>query len=212
MSLQTQKIQLVMDLRKRGIRNTAVLEAIETTPRNLFVPDTFRDQAWLDQSLPIACGQTISQPFVVAFMTQQLEPGERCKVLEVGTGSGYQTAILSKLCRRVYTVERYRSLLKAAEARFARLGLRNITSMTADGYKGWPQQAPFDRIIVTAGAPEIPPALLDQLAVGGIMVIPVDSGDNTQELVKVVRRENGFDENALMPVRFVPLVEGIARG
>ena len=210
-SNQNHIIRLIMELRNRGIRDTAVLAAIETTPRELFVPETFRDQAWLDQSLPISSGQTISQPFVVGYMTEQLGLDDRSKVLEIGTGSGYQTAILSKLCRRVYSIERYRSLLQEAEKRFEKLGLRNITTMTADGYRGWPQQAPFSQIIVTAAAPHIPDSLKQQLAIGGTMVLPVDAGNNHQALVKVTRSDKGFEEEELLPVRFVPLVKGIAR-
>ena len=147
-----QKIELVMGLRAAGIRDTRVLAAIETVPREMFVPDAFKDLAYADQALPIECGQTLSQPFIVAFMTDRLKVGERMKVLEIGTGSGYQTAILAQLCRRVYTMERYRTLMKQAETRFKELRLANVTTVLGDGGKGWPAQAPFDRIIVTAAA------------------------------------------------------------
>src|SRR6185437_14643755 len=149
-----------------------VLGAIEKTPRELFVPGSFEDQAWENIALPIDSGQTISQPYVVALMTERLQIGDRDKVLEIGTGSGYQTAILSRLARRVYTVERHRGLLREAERRFSALRLGNIISRFGDGFKGWAEQAPFDRIIVTAAAPEVPTALLGQLSPGGILVMP----------------------------------------
>lgn len=203
--------QLVMSLREQGVTDTRVLEAIEKTPRDLFVPQSFADQSWADRALPISCGQTISQPTIVGIMTDRLELGPRQKVLEIGTGSGYQTAILARLCRRVYTIERYRSLLEEAELRFRRLGISNITSMVGDGHKGWPAQAPFERIIVTAAPKEPPPALLEQLAVGGIMVIPLDAGRGGQELVRITRTAEGFEREHLLDVRFVPLVEGLPR-
>jgi protein-L-isoaspartate(D-aspartate) O-methyltransferase len=207
-----QKIELVMSLRSRGIRDTRVLEAIETVPRENFVPEAFQDLAYADQALPIECGQTLSQPFIVAFMTDRLKVGDRMKVLEVGTGSGYQTAILSQLCRRVYTIERYRTLLKSAEARFSELRLANITTLLGDGSKGWPQQAPFERIIVTAAAPKLPRKLLEQLAIGGVIIVPVEVSPGKQEILRITRTGDDFVRESLMPVRFVPLVEGIARG
>ena len=207
-----QKIELVMSLRAAGIRDTRVLAAIETVPREMFVPDAFKDLAYADQALPIECGQTLSQPFIVAFMTDRLKVGERMKVLEVGTGSGYQTAILAQLCRRVYTMERYRTLMKQAETRFKELRLANVTTVLGDGGKGWPAQAPFDRIIVTAAAKKLPRNLLEQLAVGGIMVIPVEVSPGRQELLRITRTDDGFERESLLPVRFVPLVEGIAKG
>jgi protein-L-isoaspartate(D-aspartate) O-methyltransferase len=207
-----QKIELVMSLRAAGIRDTRVLAAIETVPREMFVPDAFKDLAYADQALPIECGQTLSQPFIVAFMTDRLKVGERMKVLEVGTGSGYQTAILAQLCRRAYTMERYRTLMKQAEARFKELRLAKVTTVLGDGGKGWPAQAPFDRIIVTAAAKKLPRKLLEQLAVGGIMVIPVEVSPGRQELLRITRTDDGFERESLMPVRFVPLVEGIAKG
>jgi protein-L-isoaspartate(D-aspartate) O-methyltransferase len=205
------KIELIMSLRNQGIRDQRILEAIERTPREMFLGPPFQTMAYADQALPIACGQTISQPYVVAYMTDRLKLNDRCKVLEIGTGSGYQTAILSPLCRRVYTIERYRMLAKEAEARFKALGLPNVTQMVGDGYKGWPKQAPFDRIIVTAAAREVPPPLADQLAMGGTMVIPLESAPMMQELVRITRDEQGFAQERLLPVRFVPLVEGVAR-
>ncbi|MGE4246021.1 MAG: protein-L-isoaspartate(D-aspartate) O-methyltransferase [Parvibaculaceae bacterium] len=205
------KAKLIMDLRNQGVRDRRVLESIERVPREMFLPPELAAEAYADHALPIACGQTISQPFVVAFMTDRMKLDDRMKVLEIGTGSGYQTAILSKLCRRVYTIERYRTLLRAAEERFRELRLANITTLAGDGMKGWPAQAPFERIIVTAAAKEIPEALLEQLAVGGIMIIPVDVSDDRQELKRVTRDEKGYEFESLMPVRFVPLVSGLAR-
>lgn len=211
--LEAGKIRLVMALRRQGIRDARVLAAIERVPREIFVTGAFQEQAYDDHALPIECGQTISQPYVVAFMTEKLAVGERMKVLEVGTGSGYQAAVLSQLCRRVYTIERYRTLLDDAVKRFAILGFHNVTAKVGDGAKGWPEQAPFDRIIVTAAAPEIPLELVEQLKIGGIMVVPVDvdGGRSGQQLVRLTREETGIKREDLLPVRFVPLVEGIAR-
>jgi protein-L-isoaspartate(D-aspartate) O-methyltransferase len=204
------KIRLIMELRQSGISDTRVLSAIERVPREHFVLANFSDQAYENTALPIDQGQTISQPYVVAFMTQALELGERMKVLEIGTGSGYQAAILAKLCRRVYTIERFRSLLRAAEERFRSLGLHNIVTRLGDGHLGWPEQAPFERIIVTAAAEEVPPALKEQLAPGGILVIPVGRSGWSQEILRIRRTEDGFDTEHLLPVRFVPLIAGIA--
>ncbi len=206
-----QKAKLIMDLRNQGVRDTRVLEAIERIPRERFLPAELASEAYSDHALPIACGQTISQPFIVALMSDRLKVDRRMKVLEVGTGSGYQTAILSRICRRVYTIERHRALLKAAEARFQELKLANITTLVGDGMKGWPAQAPFERILVTAAARDIPEALMQQLAVGGIMIIPVEVTSDRQELKRVRRTETGFEIESLIPVRFVPLVEGLAK-
>ncbi|PWE16650.1 protein-L-isoaspartate O-methyltransferase [Marinicauda salina] len=203
-------IQLLMALRRAGVSDKAVLAAVERTPRDKFVADGFLDQAFENRPLPIDCGQTISQPFVVAMMTQALELDDRCKVLEVGTGSGYQAAILARLARRVYTIERYRTLAKAAEQRFAELKLSNIVTRIGDGSKGWPEQAPFDRIIVTAAAPERPDGLLDQLKEGGVCVAPVVNG-SVQTLMRYRRDADGVVEEPLFDVRFVPLVEGPTR-
>jgi protein-L-isoaspartate(D-aspartate) O-methyltransferase len=205
------KIQLLMSLRNQGVRDQRVLEAIERTPRELFLSESFADQSYADQALPIACGQTISQPFIVAFMTDRLQVNDRHRVLEIGTGSGYQSAILSLLCRRVYTIERYRTLASEAEARFKALKLNNITQLVGDGTKGFPQQEPFERIIVTAAAQEIPDALLKQLAVGGIMVIPLEERPGKQDLWRIVRSADGITREHLLAVRFVPLVEGVAK-
>jgi len=202
------QIGLIMQLRRRGIRDTRVLRAIEQVPRELFVDEAFADHAYQDIALPIECGQTISQPFVVAFMTERLELDPRHKVLEVGTGSGYQAAVLSHLCRRVYTVERWRELQKAAEQRLAQLKINNVTTIIGDGWLGWPPQAPFDRIIVTAAALDAPAALLDQLKEGGRMIIPLGETRDAQSLVQIDKTEEGLVETPLLPVRFVPLVHG----
>lgn len=200
------KIRLLMKLRREGVTDTRVLSAIESTPRELFVDERFRDQAYEDTALPIDSGQTISQPSVVAWMTWALQVGERMKVLEIGTGSGYQAAILAKLCRRLYTVERHKDLLQQAERRFEAMKLRNVTSRAGDGARGWPEVAPFDRIIVTAAAGEVPKNLLEQLAIGGVMVVPVGEQGNEQILLRITRAEDGFHTQHLMNVRFVPLV------
>ena len=210
MTNASRKIRLIMELRRNGITDTTVLSALERIPRDVFVPDAFQDQAYENIALPIHHGQTISQPYVVAFMTEALKVGPRMKVLEVGTGSGYQAAVLSQLCRRVYTIERYRSLLRDAERQFEALRLTNITTKVGDGYLGWPEQAPFDRILVTAAATDLPPVLVEQLGVGGIMVLPMGSSSVDQQIVRVVKLEDGrIDCEDLLGVRFVPLVDGI---
>jgi len=206
--MQARKIELIMQLRRRGITDARVLGAIEKVPRELFVSAPFDEQAYEDNALPIECGQTISQPYVVAFMTQALDVGPRMKVLEVGTGSGYQAAVLSHLCRRVYTIERYRTLLREAEARFQSLNLYNITSKIGDGSKGWPEQAPFDRIIVTAAAETVPESLVSQLKIDCSMIIPIGRSTGDQTLFRVRRTDDGVEREELLPVRFVPLVEG----
>jgi protein-L-isoaspartate(D-aspartate) O-methyltransferase len=203
--------RLVQELRRGGISDERVLAAIERVPRELFVPPAFADQAWENVALPIGHGQTISQPFVVALMTQALELGERTKVLEIGTGCGYQAAVLARLCRRVFTIERHRALSKEADARFAQLRIHNITVRFGDGTKGWPEQAPFDRIIVTAAARSLPQPLLDELGPGGILVAPIGEERREQDLVRVRRTEAGFTSESLGPVRFVPLVAGLPR-
>jgi protein-L-isoaspartate(D-aspartate) O-methyltransferase len=202
------QIGLIMQLRRRGIRDTNVLRAIERVPRELFVDPAFADHAYQDIALPIECGQTISQPYVVAYMTEQLGLDPRHKVLEVGTGSGYQAAVLSHLCRRLYTVERWRELQKAAERRFGELNITNITTIIGDGWLGWPPQAPFDRIIVTAAAREAPGKLVEQLKVGGRMIIPLGESRDAQQLVAIDKTDAGITEKPLLPVRFVPLVQG----
>lgn len=211
MTADPRTIQLIMELRTAGVRDQRVLEAIEAVPRELFVEEAFSDQAYANMPLPIDCGQTISQPFIVGYMTDRLDLDKRHTVLEIGTGSGYQAAILSKLCRRVFTIERYRTLARQAEERFKTLKLTNIMQMVGDGYKGWPKVAPFERIIVTAAAKEPPPALLEQMAVGGIMVIPLEERPGKQDLYRITRTKDGYEREHLLPVRFVPLVEGVAR-
>ncbi len=205
---EARKIRLIMSLRRGGITDSRVLGAMERIPREAFVDPTFLDQAWEDRALPIAQGQTISQPFIVAFMTQALELTDRTKALEIGTGSGYQAAILAKVARRVYTVERHKELMATAEERFARLGLHNIHTRIGDGWKGWPEQAPFEAIIVTAAAPKVPTALLDQLGDGGRLVIPIGRSSDVQKLVRYRRRGEELVEEPLLDVRFVPLVPG----
>ncbi len=208
MNLEAKKIRLIMELRRSWISDTSVLSAIELTSREAFLPEALHDRAYENVALPIDCGQTISQPLVVGVMTQALRMEERMRVLEVGTGSGYQTAILSRLCRRVYTIERYKRLMAQAEKRFAELGLTNITTRVGDGSKGWPEQAPIARIIVTAAAADVPPALADQLDEGGIMIVPVGDEYGNQQVLRITRTADGFDHEELLPVRFVPLVEG----
>lgn len=207
-------IELVMALRKQGIADTRVLSAIETIPRDVFVDGPFETNAYDNSALPIACGQTISQPYVVAFATQALELDPKHRVLELGTGSGYQAAILSPLCRMVYTVERHKPLLMQAEERFKKLRLTNIVTRHGDGLRGWPEAAPFDRILLSAAVPEVPQILIDQLKPAGILVAPV-GGDAqsargvSQSLTKIVKGEHGIERENLLPVMFVPMIEGL---
>ena len=196
-----------MTLRGMGVVEADVLSAMERVPRELFVPTALSQHAYENASLPIALEQTISQPYIVARMTAALELTGRERVLEIGTGSGYQAAILSFLCRRVYSIERLRPLLVEAENRFRKLRITNVTSKFGDGAKGWPEGAPFDRVILTCAPPEIPATLLNQLKTGGIMVAP-EGSDREQSLVVIRRTEEGFERRELLPVRFVPLVEG----
>lgn len=209
-AIAERKMQFLFALRSKGVTDPRVLTAMERIDRGPFVRGLFAERAYEDTPLPIACGQTISQPSVVGLMTQALEINPRDKVLEVGTGSGYQAAILSQLARRVYTVDRHKRLLREARKIFEAMDLSNITALTADGSFGLPEQAPFDRIIVTAAAEDPPGPLLAQLRIGGIMVVPVGQSDTVQSLIRVRRHENGFDYDELRPVRFVPLVEGLA--
>lgn len=213
---QNRKIKMIMALRKNGVQDTSVLGAMEMVPREHFIAHSMLDQAYEDIAVPIGQGQTISQPTVVAKMCEALALSDRNKVLEVGTGTGYQACVLSNLCRRVYTIERHRPLYEAAEENFSALNIRNITALHADGMRGWPkihgiEQAPFDRIIVAAAARHAPPpALLDQLAVGGILLIPV--GEPGAQIVKCYKKESD-DTTAIrdvMPVRFVPLLPDVA--
>jgi protein-L-isoaspartate(D-aspartate) O-methyltransferase len=209
MSLAARKIRLIMTLRRSGITDTAVLAAIERIPREAFVPPSFLDQAYENRALPIGLGQTLSQPQVVALMTQALAVRSRHKVLEIGTGSGYQAAVLSRLARRVYSIERHRPLLREAERRFSQLRLHNITTIAGDGNLGWREQAPFDRIILTAAAAELPLGLFDQLAIGGIMVLPFGPDRGDQQLLRATRLADGPKLERLGSVRFVPLLCGV---
>jgi protein-L-isoaspartate(D-aspartate) O-methyltransferase len=204
------KALLILELRRGGVTDRRVIDAMERLPREMFVPDALREQAYENIALPIGHHQTVSQPLTVALMTQALDVSDRMKVLEIGTGSGYQSAVLSPLCRRLYTIERYRELMRGAEIRFEALRLTNITTRIGDGSMGWKEQAPFERIIVTAAAHDIPPLLVDQLAIGGVMVVPVNDGrdEHDQRLLRVVRTEDGIETEELGITRFVPLVEG----
>ncbi|MBY4895114.1 protein-L-isoaspartate(D-aspartate) O-methyltransferase [Rhodobacteraceae bacterium N5(2021)] len=205
------KMQFLYYLRQKGVMDKRVLTAMERVDRGAFVRGHFAARAYEDMPLPISSGQTISQPSVVGLMTQALDVQPRDTVLEIGTGSGYQAAILSHLARRVYTIDRHRNLTREAEIVFTKMGLANITVLTRDGSFGLPDQGPFDRILVTAAAEDPPGPLLQQLKVGGVMVVPVGQSDTVQSLIKVTRAERGFDYDELMPVRFVPLIEGTAR-
>ena len=200
--------RLIAELRNSGIADENVLAAIASVDRERFVTQTFAERAWENTALPIAFGQTISQPLVVAAMTEALRVGPRMKVLEIGTGSGYQAAVLARLARRVYSVERFKPLSKAAERLLLDLGIYNVVVDINDGSKGWPGQAPFDRIIVTAAAEERPQALIDHLAVGGILIVPVGRDPTSQVVERIVKTESGLQRDTLMPVRFVPLVAG----
>ena len=204
-------MQFLFNLRSKGMTDTRVLNAMEKVDRGQYIRGTFSDRAYEDTPLPIACGQTISQPSIVALMTAALDVQPRDKVLEIGTGSGYQAAILSHLARRVYTVDRHRKLVRAARAIFEAENIANITAFTGDGSWGLEQLAPFDRIILTAASEDPPGPLLAQLRIGGIMVLPVGQSDKVQTLVKVLKTESGFDYNELRPVRFVPLLEGLGK-
>ena len=198
-----------LTLRRRGISDQGVLRALEEVPREAFVADGDRADAYRDTALGIACGQTISQPFVVAYMTEQLKLQKHHRVLEIGTGSGYQAAILSQLAGHVLTVERFRTLADAARRRLEKMGYDNVEVMLADGYDLPASIGPFDRIIVTAAATEAPEALLAQLGVGGIMVLPLGPERGDQELIKLRRVEGGFETEKLCDVRFVPLLPGV---
>ena len=208
---ETRLQRLLRSLKAQGIEDKKLLHAMEYTPRDLFVPELFLDRSWEDSAIPINCGQTISQPYIVATMTQALKIEGRHRVLEIGTGSGYQTAILSRLARYVYTIERYRSLMVEAEIRHKRLMLENIIYRFGDGWDGWPEQAPFDRILVTAALPDEPTPLLAQLKPRGVMVGPQGRG-STQRLLRYTKTsEGGYVTEDLGEVRFVPLIEGVAK-
>ncbi|WP_299280478.1 protein-L-isoaspartate(D-aspartate) O-methyltransferase [uncultured Tateyamaria sp.] len=209
--LATRKMQFLYALRSRGVTDKRVLGAMEEIDRGPFVRGLFADRAYEDMPLPISCGQTISQPSVVGLMTQALQITPRDKVLEVGTGSGYQAAILAKLARRVYTIDRHRRLVREARDIFENLDLHTITAITGDGSHGLPDQAPFDRIIVTAAAEDPPGPLLAQLKEGGIMVLPVGQSDAVQSLIRVHKTATGLEYDELRDVRFVPLLEGLGK-
>jgi protein-L-isoaspartate(D-aspartate) O-methyltransferase len=201
---------LILRLRRAGVTDQRVVSAIESIPREMFVPADSQAAAYAERALPIDCGQTISAPVIVGMMTQALDVHDRDRVLEVGTGSGYQTAVLAKLARRVYTIDRFRTLVAAAESRFRTLRLSNVTTLVGDGMHGWPEQAPFDRIVVTAAGEDVPMALLKQVRVGGVIVAPVGPADGIQKLMRLERTEEGFDQKELADVRFVPLIPGKA--
>ncbi|HEX3943407.1 MAG TPA: protein-L-isoaspartate(D-aspartate) O-methyltransferase, partial [Rhizomicrobium sp.] len=209
----TRAISLIMALRGQGITDQRVLSAIERTPRELFVDRPFETSAYDNTALPIACGQTISQPYIVALSTQELEVQPNHRVLEIGTGSGYQAAVLAHLCRMVYTVERHKPLLLEAQARLRELKLHNVVTRHGDGFQGWPEQAPFDRVLLTAAIPELPDSLINQLKPGGILVAPVGQAvsaeTNCQQLVKIIRTDEGTSTQTLIPVVFVPMVPGL---
>jgi protein-L-isoaspartate(D-aspartate) O-methyltransferase len=208
-------IALLMELRKQGVSDARVLEALERTPRDIFVDEPFLHAAYDNSALPIPCGQTISQPYIVALSTSALDLEPQHRVLEIGTGSGYQAAVLSRLCRRVYSVERHRPLQLVAEQRFKLLRIENISTRLGDGFKGWPEQAPFDRILLTAAVAEVPSVLFEQLKPGGILVAPIgetagtEPESNYQLLTKMIRTETGLKKEALVPVVFVPMIEGL---
>lgn len=211
MTIAARKIRLLMQLRRAGINDTATLAAMERIPREAFVPRSFLDQAYENIALPIGLGQTLSQPQVVALMTQALRCDASHSVLEIGTGSGYQAAVLSRICRRVYTIERHKYLLEAAEARFAEMRLHNITSRLGDGARGWPEKRRFARIIVTCAAELPPEPLLDQLDEGGVMVLPVGGQGRGQDLLRLCKQDGIVSEENLGEVRFVPLVQDLPR-
>ena len=208
-SLVDKKEALLTKLKEQGISDEKVLKVIADIPREDFIPDFLRAQAYENAALPIESEQTISQPYIVAYMTQELQVNNSHKVLEIGTGSGYQAAVLSKLCKRLFTIERHMPLFKGAEEMFKKLRLYNITTLFGNGMKGWKEQQPFDRIMVTAAGEEIPDELLYQLKDGGIMIIPVGAQNETQYVVRIIRLGDDFDVKTLLPVKFVPLLSGI---
>jgi protein-L-isoaspartate(D-aspartate) O-methyltransferase len=205
------RMEFMLTLRRRGISDQAVLRAMDEVPREHFVGSDHQDAAYGDHALPIACGQTISQPYVVAYMTEQLAVQPRHRVLEIGTGSGYQAAVLSRLAREVVSIERYRTLAEAARNRLRMLGYDNVEVIVGDGLAGAPDRAPFDRILVTAAAETVPQALVEQLGQGGVMLLPLGPHAGTQEIVKLTKTSEGLREERLIAVRFVPLLPGQAR-
>ena len=204
-------MEFLLTLRRRGIADQAVLRAMDEVPREYFVETAFAASAYADQARPIACGQTHSPPYVVAYMTEQLPVGPTHRVLEIGTGSGYQAAILSRLARDVVTVERYRTLADQARARLKALGYDNVEIVAGDGFAGIPERAPYDRIIVTAAAETVPETLMDQLADDGIMILPLGSHEGSQHIIKLTKSQTGTQRESLIPVRFVPMLPGQAQ-
>jgi protein-L-isoaspartate(D-aspartate) O-methyltransferase len=204
-------MEFLLTLRRRGIIDPAVLRAMDEVPRERFVEAAFADSAYADQALPITCGQTISQPFVVAYMTEQLAVMPHHRVLEVGTGSGYQAAVLSRLAHEVVSIERYRTLADQARERLGSLGYDNVEVVAGDGFAGVPRKAPYDRILITAAAEAVPQTLLDQLADDGIMILPLGSHDGSQHIVKLTKSQTGTHRDNLIPVRFVPMLPGQAQ-
>jgi protein-L-isoaspartate(D-aspartate) O-methyltransferase len=207
----TAHMEFLLTLRRRGIGDQAVLRAMDEVPRELFVEDGFAGSAYADQALPIACGQTISQPYVVAYMTEQLSVRPQHRVLEVGTGSGYQAAVLSRLAREVVSIERYRTLADKARTRLEALGYDNVEVVAGDGLAGVPGRAPYDRIIVTAAAEHVPQALIDQLAVDGVMLLPLGEQHGSQRIIRLNKSQTGITRDTMIAVRFVPLLAGQAR-
>jgi len=205
------RMEFLLTLRKRGITDQAVLRAMEEVPRSEFVQPDYANLAYSDHALPIACGQTISQPYVVAYMTEQLGLKREHRILEVGTGSGYQAAVLSRLAREVVSIERFRTLADTARERLRRLGYNNVEVVVGDGFVGVPEKAPYDRIVVTAAAEKLPQALVDQLGEGGVMLLPLGPHEGTQHIVKVTKTSTGLEREELLPVRFVPLLPGQAK-
>ncbi len=202
-------VRMLLDLRQGGVTDKRVLDVMEKLPRDLFIPQAFQRRAYENVALPMGHQQTVSQPVVVGQMTQALEVQDRMKVLEIGTGSGYQAAVLARLCRRLYTIERYPELLAQATQRLQQLRITNVTWKAGDGTHGWPEQAPFDRIMVTAAAVDVPTILVEQLKEDGIMVVPVGF-DKDQRLVRVTRTPGGIETHDMGPVLFVPLVAATA--
>lgn len=205
------RMEFLLTLRRRGISDAAVLRAMDEVPRTRFVEPFTAREAYADQALPISCGQTISQPYVVAYMTEQLQVRPRHRVLEIGTGSGYQAAVLSRLAREVVTIERYRTLADQARQRLASLGYDNVEVIVGDGMAGAPERAPFDRILVTAAATTVPQALVEQLADDGIMVLPLGPHNGPQHIVRLTKKADAVNHEKLIAVRFVPLLPGKAQ-
>jgi protein-L-isoaspartate(D-aspartate) O-methyltransferase len=206
-----ERMEFLLTLRRRGIGDQAVLRAMDEVPRGQFVAGEFIGRAYADQALPIDCGQTISQPYVVAYMTEQLALRPHHRVLEVGTGSGYQAAVLSRLAREVVSIERYRTLAEQARGRIGALGYDNVEIVVGDGLEGVPGRAPYERIMVTAAAEHVPPTLLDQLADDGVMILPLGPHGGAQHIIKLTKSKTGIARDNLIAVRFVPLLPGQAR-